>query len=96
MSEERITLDLIGARLLALTAAVADLQQRVSVLETRFGVMETRIGGIETRIGGVEHRLDRMIALLLRVAERIGGPPLDDRIAAVEERLRALEEQQER
>jgi hypothetical protein len=68
MSDERVTLDLdlVGARLLAPTAAAGDLQQRVSVLETRFGVMETRIGG-------VEQRLDRMIALLLRLAERIRG-----------------------
>jgi hypothetical protein len=85
VSEEKVTLDLIGARLLSLTAALDDLQQRASVMEIRFTAMEARIGG-------VEQRLDRMIALLLRVAERIGGPSLDERMTELEARLRALEE----
>jgi hypothetical protein len=32
------------------------------------------------------------MAVLLRVAEWIGGPPLDERLTALEARVRALEE----
>jgi hypothetical protein len=34
MSDETITLELVGARLMALTADVRDVQQRVGTLET--------------------------------------------------------------
>jgi hypothetical protein len=35
MSEEKITLELLGARMMALTAEMRDVQQRITVLETR-------------------------------------------------------------
>ena len=47
MSEETITLELVGARLMALTADVRDLQQRFDGLEARLGVLEDRFGAIE-------------------------------------------------
>ena len=81
MSEERITLELLGARMLALTAEVRDLQQRftgletrLAALETRFSAMETRFSAMETRFAAQEERMTRMLALLVRVAERLDGP----------------------
>jgi uncharacterized coiled-coil protein SlyX len=86
---ETVTLELVGARLLALTADVRDLQQRFAGLETRLGVLETRFSGLETRFSGLEtrfsglearfavqeERIARLIALVVRVAERLGTPP---------------------
>ena len=42
MSEEKIDLALLGARVLTLTAEVRDLQLRFSALEGRFAAMESR------------------------------------------------------
>ena len=58
VSEDKIGLELLGARVATLTAKVRDLQIRFGALEQRFGVME---------------RMTRMLALLLRVAERLDG-----------------------
>jgi hypothetical protein len=80
--EEGITLELVGARLLALTADVRDLQQRfagmevrLGALETRFSSMEARMGALEGRFGVLEERMTRLIALAVRIAERQGTPP---------------------
>lgn len=88
-----VTLDLVGARLLALTSDVRDLQQRfagmelrlgaletrfsglemrLSGMETRFSGMETRMGALEGRFGVLEERMTRLIALVVRIAERVG------------------------
>jgi hypothetical protein len=86
---ETVTLELLGARLLALTTDVRDLQQRFagmevrlgaletrfSGLETRFSGMETRMGAIEARFGVLDERMTRLIALVVRVAERLGTTP---------------------
>jgi hypothetical protein len=83
VSEDRISLELLGARVANLTAEVRDLQirfgaleQRIGALEQRFSAMEGRLTAIETRLGALEERMTRMLALLVRVAERLdGGTP---------------------
>jgi chromosome segregation ATPase len=86
MREERISLEWLGTRVLTMSAELRDLQHRFAALERRFGVlesrftaMEARLGGIETRLGGiedrvaaVEERISELLALLVRVAERVG------------------------
>ena len=69
MSDETITLELLGARLLGLTADVRDLQQRFDGLEARLGALEGRFGAIERRFAVQEERMSRMI---VRIAERQG------------------------
>jgi hypothetical protein len=73
MSEEKVTLELLGARLMALTADVRDLQQRFAGIEARLGVVEARLSGLEARFGVQEERMTRMLALIVRIAERVGG-----------------------
>jgi septal ring factor EnvC (AmiA/AmiB activator) len=92
MSEERISLELLGTRVLTLTAEVRDLQHRFAALESRFSAMEARLGAMETRLGAMEARLgameqrfsvqeermSAMLALVVRIAERLDrtpGPP---------------------
>jgi uncharacterized coiled-coil protein SlyX len=72
MSEERITLELLGARLHALTAEVRDVQQRFDGLEARLGALEARFGAMERRFAVQEERMSRMLALIVRIAERQG------------------------
>jgi len=83
MSDETITLELLGARLLALTGEVRDLQQRFTGLEARFGGLEARLDGfvvafddrmsaLERRFAVQEERMSRMLALIVRIAERQG------------------------
>jgi hypothetical protein len=72
MSEERITLELVGARLMALTADVRDLQQRFDGVETRLGALEARFGAMERRFAVQEERMSRMLSLIVRIAERQG------------------------
>jgi hypothetical protein len=79
---ETITLELVGARLLALTADVRDLQQRFAGMEVRLGALETRFSGLEARMGALEgrfgvqeERMTRLIALVVRMAERQGTTP---------------------
>ena len=80
MSDEKISLELLGARVLTLTAELRDVQLRIGALEHRFTAMEARLGGIEGRLGSLEarfgaqeERMAAMLALLVRVAERIEG-----------------------
>ena len=40
MSDEKITLELLGARVLTLTAEVRDLQHRFTAMENRFTALE--------------------------------------------------------
>jgi uncharacterized coiled-coil protein SlyX len=80
-SGETVTLELVGARLLALNTEVRDLQQRFAGLEVRLGALETRFSAMEARIGALEgrfavqeERMTRLISLVVRIAERIGAP----------------------
>jgi septal ring factor EnvC (AmiA/AmiB activator) len=75
MSDENVTLELLGARVLTLTAEVRDLQQRFTGIETRIGAIEARITAMEGRFAVQEERMTRMLALLVRIAERIEVPP---------------------
>ena len=72
MSDEAITLELVGARLMALTADVRDMQQRFDGLEARLGALEGRFGAIERRFAVQEERMSRMLAPIVRIAERQG------------------------
>jgi hypothetical protein len=72
MSGETITLELVGARLMALTAEVRDLQQRFDGLEARLGAIEGRFGAMERRFAVQEERMSRMLSLIVRIAERQG------------------------
>lgn len=72
-----------GARVLTLTAEVRDLQHRFTAMEhrftapeSRFTAMESRLSGIEGRLGVMEERMSAMLALIVRIAERLdGGSP---------------------
>ncbi len=79
MSDEKISLELLGSRMLTMTAELRDLQlrfgaleQRLSALEHRISALEHRISAIESRFGAQEERMTAMLALLVRVAERVG------------------------
>ena len=79
MSEERINLELLGAR--------SDADRRgkrpatplhgngepFSALESRFTAMEARLSGIEGRLGVLEDRMSSMMSLIVRIAERLDG-----------------------
>ena len=71
-SDDTITLELLGARLLALTADVRDLQLRFAGMETRFGAIEARFSSLEARFAVQEERMTRLLALVVRIAERVG------------------------
>ncbi len=73
-SGDTVTLELVSARLLALNADVRDLQQRFTGMETRLGVLEARFSGLEARFAVQEERMTRLIALVVRIAERLGAP----------------------
>jgi hypothetical protein len=57
MSEERINLELLGARVLTLTAEARDLQHRFTAMESRFSALEGRFTAMEARLSGIEGRL---------------------------------------
>ena len=65
-SDEKISLELLGARILTLTAEVRDLQHR-------FTAMEVRLGAMEQRFAAQEERMSAMLALIVRIAERLDG-----------------------
>ena len=44
-------------------------------METRLGVLEARFSGLEARFAAQEERMTRLIALVVRIAERLGAPP---------------------
>jgi hypothetical protein len=61
-----------------LTAEVCDLQLRFSALEGRFAAMESRFSAMEIRLGAIERRLDvheermsAMLAVIVRIADRL-------------------------
>jgi hypothetical protein len=78
-SDDTSTLELLGARLLTLTADVRDLQLRFGGMETRLGAIEARFSALEARFtsfegrfGVQEERMSRLLALVVRIAERVG------------------------
>jgi hypothetical protein len=91
MGDEKISLELVGTRLLVLTAEVRDLEQRFGILEARLSGIEARLGGIaaaiDSRFAAVDARLDmidrrlaaqeerqgRILAPVVRIAERLDG-----------------------
>jgi hypothetical protein len=89
MSDEKISLEWLGTRVMTLTAEVRDLRLRFDGLERRFGAlesrftaveariggMETRLSAIENRVGGVEDRMSALLAVMVRIAERLDGRP---------------------
>jgi hypothetical protein len=86
VGDEKISLELLGSRMLTMTAELRDLQLRVGALEQRFSAMESRFGALESRFsvqesrfGAQEERMAAMLALLVRVAERIEGGTGDPR-----------------
>jgi hypothetical protein len=79
MSDGNVTLELLGTRLMSLTADVRDLQQRFTGLEARFDGLEARFDGLERRFAAMERRytvqedrMSRMLQLIVRIAERQG------------------------
>jgi predicted nuclease with TOPRIM domain len=93
VSEERVTLELLGARTLALTADIRDVKLRLTGLETRltglenrfaglenrFAAMENRFAALENRIGVMDERISGLVSLVVRIAERLDGTPIDGR-----------------
>jgi septal ring factor EnvC (AmiA/AmiB activator) len=75
MSDDKVSLELLGARVLALTAEVRDLQQRFTAIEHRLGALEQRFSAMEGRFGTQEDRMTAMLAILVRLAERQGLSP---------------------
>ena len=73
MSDEKISLDLLGARVLTLTTEVRDLQHRFTAMESRFTAMEVRLGAMEQSFAVQEERMSAMLALVVRIAERLDG-----------------------
>jgi hypothetical protein len=61
---ELLDLALLGARVLTLAADVRDLQ-------LRFSAMEIRLGAIERRLDVQEERMSAMLAVIVRIAERL-------------------------
>ena len=81
MSDERISLELLGARILTLTAGARDLQHRFSAMEIRFTALEHRLTGMENRFSALEgrfalqeERMSAMLGLIVRIAERVDRP----------------------
>jgi hypothetical protein len=75
VNEEKISLELLGARVLTLTAEVRDLQHRFTAMESRFTAMEVRLGAMERRFSVQEERMSAMLAVIVRVAERLDRTP---------------------
>jgi hypothetical protein len=75
MSEEKISLELLGARVASLTDQVHDLKLEVADLKIRFTALEARFSAFEQRFSVQEDRMSRMLAILVRLAERQGVPP---------------------
>jgi uncharacterized coiled-coil protein SlyX len=86
MSEEEVSLELLGARVLTLTAEVRDVQHRFTALESRFSALESRVTALdvamtarldamERRFSAQEERMSTMLAVIVRVAERLDRTP---------------------
>ena len=86
MSEEKISLELLGGRVLTLTAEVRDLQHRFTAMESRFSALESRVTALEvamtTRLDAIERRftvqeerMSSMLTLIVPIAERLDRAP---------------------
>jgi hypothetical protein len=83
MSDDKVSLELLGSRVLTITAGLRDvhlrlgaLEQRFSAMESRFATLELRFSALESRFSAQEERMAAMLSLLVRAAERIGtGTP---------------------
>ena len=84
MSDEEINLELFGARVLTLTVEVRDLQHRFTAMESRFSALESRVTALEIamtsrleamerRFSVQEERMSAMLAVIVRIAERLDG-----------------------
>jgi uncharacterized coiled-coil protein SlyX len=51
------------------------LETRLGALEARFSALEARFTSFEGRFGVQEERITRLLALVVRVAERVGTTP---------------------
>ena len=74
MSEEKISLELLGSRVLTLMAEVRDLQHRFTAMESRLTALESRFSAMEQRFAVQEERMTAMLGLIVRIAERVDGP----------------------
>jgi hypothetical protein len=82
VSEGKTSLEFLAARVAALADRVHCLELRFSALEARFGALDGRLDAIEIRLGGLEKRFtvqeertSRILAILVRLAERQGLSP---------------------
>ena len=73
--DEVVDLKFLGLRVQGLADRVHDRELRFTALETRFTSMEVRMGGIERRLDLIEERTSRILAILVRLAERQGIQP---------------------
>jgi hypothetical protein len=75
MSEEKISLELLGARVATLTDRINDLELGVRDLKIRFTTLERRFDALEQGFGIHEERMSPMLAILVRLAEHQGISP---------------------
>ena len=73
ISDEKINVEPLGARVMTLTTELHCMESRFSVLESRFPAMEARLSGIESRLGVMEDRMSSMLSLIVRIADRLDG-----------------------
>ena len=82
MSEEKVSLEFLAGGVAMLTDRINDLDLRMRSIEieirelkTRFGALEARFESFDQRFGIQEERMIRVLAILVRMAERQGLPP---------------------
>lgn len=82
MSEEKFCLELLGTRVLTLTAEVRDfwhrldgMERRMTALEDRFSAVEHRISAMEQHFAVQEERMSAMLSVIVRVAEPLDRTP---------------------
>jgi DNA anti-recombination protein RmuC len=75
-----VNLRWVGTCLMTMTAEIRDVQQRLGSLEQRFTAIEYRLSALEhrfsameARFGGMEDRMTSMLAVIVRIAERLDG-----------------------
>jgi predicted nucleic acid-binding Zn-ribbon protein len=60
---------------IAMQSCYLALEHRFTALEDRFRAMEHRISAMEERFAVQEERMSAMLAMIVRVAERLDGTP---------------------
>jgi hypothetical protein len=83
VSEDKSSLELLAARVAVLTDGINGLELRmrrveieIRELKTRFGALEARFESFDQRFGIQGERMSRMLAILVRMAERQDLPPV--------------------